>query len=74
MDLREYLFRKRLTQVEFAEKIGYTRDYVSQVVNGKKIPGKKMAKRVEVETKGAVKVKDLIKSKKRKDKQKNLLE
>jgi DNA-binding transcriptional regulator YdaS (Cro superfamily) len=59
MDLREYLFRKRISLTEFSEQIGYARTYMSGVVNGKK-PGKKLAKAIEKATNGQVTVDELL--------------
>lgn len=60
MDLREYLFRNRLTVKEFSEKIKYQRTYISAVIHGK-TPGKKLASAIEEATAGEVKAKDLLK-------------
>lgn len=63
MDLREYLFRKRMSVTEFAKKINYTRTYVNNILTGTKKAGKKLAKLIEKETNGEVKAEELLKNK-----------
>jgi transcriptional regulator with XRE-family HTH domain len=60
MDLREYLFRKKLTVTEFAKKINYGRTYVNEIITGNRTPGRKLAEALEKETNGEVTIKDLI--------------
>ena len=60
MDLREYLFRKRLTVTEFAKKINYGRTYVNEIVTGNRAPGRKLAEAIEKETNGDVTFNELI--------------
>jgi transcriptional regulator with XRE-family HTH domain len=60
MDLREYLFRKKLTVTEFAKKINYGRTYVNEIITGNRTPGRKLAEAIEKETNGEVTIKDLI--------------
>lgn len=59
MDLREYLFRKRISVTEFARQIDFARAYLNQVVSKRRIPGKKMAEIIEHATNGEVTLKDL---------------
>ena len=54
MDLREYLFRKNMSNVEFAALINYTPSYVGEIKNGRKVPGKKLTKIIEQVTGGEV--------------------
>lgn len=54
MDLREYLFRKRIKQTEFAKKVGVSRPYLSQVVNGQAVCDINIAKRISLATDNAV--------------------
>lgn len=61
MDLREYLFRKKIKIVDFAKEIQYGRTYVNEIVTGSKKPGKKFAQAVEKATEGAVTAKELLK-------------
>lgn len=60
MDLREYLFKHRISVKDFAEKIEYARTHVSQIVHGKRKPGKRLAKAIEMATEGEVTVKELL--------------
>ena len=61
MELREYLFRKRLKISDFAKEIGYGRTYVNEIVNRTKKPGKHLARQIEQATNGEVKAEDLLK-------------
>ena len=54
MDLREYLFRKRMKPKEIARKINYNANYVQAIAEGRKRPGKKCAILVEMATNGEV--------------------
>lgn len=60
MDLREYLFRKRISITDFAAKIRYNRVYLSKIINGSRIPGKKLAEDIEKATNGEVTAKELL--------------
>jgi transcriptional regulator with XRE-family HTH domain len=61
MDLREYLFKKKLNVTEFARKINYGRTYVNAIVTGNRIPGKKLAEAIEQATNGEIKAENLLK-------------
>lgn len=61
MKLREYLFVKKMTIQEFSENIDYSRVHISGIVNEKLKPSRKLAKRIEKETKGEVKAEELLK-------------
>ena len=54
MDLREYLFRKRMKVTAFADKIGYQRTYLSSISTGLKVPGRKLAQAIKEATEGQV--------------------
>jgi len=59
MDLREYLFRKRMNVSYFAKVINYDRSSISRIVHGKK-PGRKLAAIIEKATDGKVTAKELL--------------
>jgi DNA-binding transcriptional regulator YdaS (Cro superfamily) len=61
MDLRTYLFHKRMRISDFADSIDYGRVYVGQVVNGRKKPGRKMAEAITKATRGDVTLEELMK-------------
>ncbi len=61
MDLREYLFHKRLTVVEFSKIVDYSRDHISRIIHGHKTPSKKLARAIEKATDGEVKAESLLK-------------
>lgn len=64
MDLREYLFRKRITVKEFSETLDYTRTHLSQIINGNRSPSKRLARSIEKATNGEVTAEELLKGKK----------
>ncbi len=55
MDLRFYMFKNKLKNQEFCKVIGCDRSILSQIVNGKYVPSKKLAIRIEEATNGNVK-------------------
>ncbi len=63
MDLREYLFRKRMSVSDFAKKINYSRQHVSSVMHGNYQAGEKLAEAIETATDGEVKAKDILNNK-----------
>lgn len=63
MDLREYLFRHRLSVVDFSKIIECDRAYLSKIVNGKLKPSKRLAKDIEEATNGEVTASELLEEK-----------
>lgn len=63
MDLKDYLYIKRMTINQFAELIGYSRNHISGIINGRLKPTKKLAQYIEKMTEGEVTVEDLLKGK-----------
>lgn len=55
MNLRRYLFENNISQKDFAEQIGYTRNYINMIVRGRLKPFKPLAKAIEKATNGVVK-------------------
>lgn len=60
MDLREWLFRKRITVTDFAKKVGVSRNHINAIVNNRGRPGPELAKKIQEETKGEVTVMELL--------------
>lgn len=60
VNLREYLFKKRITQVDFAERLGISRGHLGQILHGTKHPSRKLAKKIEEETEGKVTAVELL--------------
>jgi len=60
LNLREYLFRKRITQIDFARRLGISRGHLGQILHGSKHPSRKLAKKIEEETEGKVTAIELI--------------
>lgn len=58
MELREYLFKYRVTAVQFAQEIDYNYSYLVQITTGNRKPGKKLMKIIEKATDGLVKPSD----------------
>ena len=61
MDLRTYLFHKRISVTKFSKTLGCSRVHLSGVINGQRIPSLMLAKSIELATNGEVTVKELIK-------------
>ena len=61
MNLREYLFLKRMSVTEFSKMVDHSRNYISQIINGKHVPSKKLARAIERATDGEVKADELMK-------------
>jgi transcriptional regulator with XRE-family HTH domain len=59
MDLKEYLYRKKISIVEFSKLMDLSRTHISLIVNKKRIPGKKLAKKISTFTEGFVSVEEL---------------
>ncbi len=64
MDLREYLFRERMTVADFARKLDYSRVHISGIVNGTLNASAKLARAIEKATEGKVKAEIFVKKKK----------
>lgn len=62
MDLREYLFRNRVTCTDFSKTLQCDRTYLGKIANGQCTPGKRLAKDIERETGGSVLASDLMKN------------
>jgi transcriptional regulator with XRE-family HTH domain len=62
MTLTQYLWENRLTQQAFADKVGYTRNYISMICRGK-IPSKRLIRDIEMITDGLVTRRDLVETK-----------
>lgn len=60
MDLRTYLFHKRISITDFSKRIKCSRDHLSRIVNGKLTPSRRLAEDIEQETNGEVTLKELM--------------
>jgi hypothetical protein len=54
MELIEYLKEKNISIQCFANKVDYTREHMSKVVNGKSKPSEKLKRQISRLTKGLV--------------------
>lgn len=61
MDLKDYLYIKRMTINEFSELVGYSRNHISGIINKRLKPNKRLAQYIEKMTNGEVKAEDLLK-------------
>ena len=61
MQLKLYLIKNRLTIKEFCEMIGYSRNQISGIANGKLKPSIRLARVIENATNGEVTVEELLK-------------
>jgi len=60
MKLKIYLLENHITIKEFAEKIGYSRSQISNIINGTSKPSKRLINTIEEATNGLVTIKDLM--------------
>jgi len=65
MQLKQYLFENMLTQEEFAEKLGCTRNYISMICRGACYPSRRMAKKISELTRKLVVFNDFAMSSKK---------
>jgi len=61
MELKNYLFLRRLSVTEAAKELDVSREWLSQIMHKKKIAGRVLAQRIEEWSEGAVKPGDLWK-------------
>lgn len=59
MDLKEYIFKKNLTQKAFADLIDYNQMYFRDIFHKRKRPGKKLIRTIIKVTNGEVTENDL---------------
>lgn len=64
MDLREYLFRFRITATAFSKKVECSRNYISMIQRGEAIPSNRLARDIVAQTGGIVTMEDLTKDRK----------
>lgn len=69
MYLKEYLDENNLKVEEFAKMIGYHRPYISDIMGGKKKPGKGIIMAIVLATKAQVSANELVTPKKMKKKE-----
>lgn len=67
MDLRTYLFLKNMTLKSFSETLNYSTAQISQVMHGRRKPGRKLARLIEQATNGEIKAEELLKDKEETD-------
>lgn len=60
MDLRRYLFEKRISVTKFSSALGCSRIHLSGIVNGHRKPSTQLANHIELLTNGEVTVQDLL--------------
>jgi transcriptional regulator with XRE-family HTH domain len=60
MDLRTYLFQKRISVTEFSQTLGCSRIHLSEILNGRRKPSLLLAKSIERFTNGEVTASELV--------------
>lgn len=60
MDLREWLFRNRVSQTDLAKQLGVTKQYVHHLCHKKYRASPKLALEIEKFTEGEVKAEELV--------------
>lgn len=58
--LREYLTSQKISQAEFAARMGVSKGYMSELVAGRKAPGLDLAVKIEDETRFSVTVRSWV--------------
>ena len=61
MELKEYIREKRITQLEAAQDIGISRQYLCDIINEKVVPGRAVAFKIVKWSNGMVRLEDLWK-------------
>lgn len=64
MDLQEYIYRKNMTNSQFAKLLGINRSYFSSCINGRLPFSKRLKFRIEYLTEGQVTYKKLLEKEK----------
>ena len=60
MRLSEYLKKHKLTQKDFAEKVGVARPQITRIISKKRNPSPHLMKKIEEATEGEVTMQDLF--------------
>jgi len=60
MKLKIYLIENHITIKQFAERIGYSRSQISNIINGASKPSKRLVNTILEATNGLVTLKDLM--------------
>jgi DNA-binding transcriptional regulator YdaS (Cro superfamily) len=63
MDLRTYLFNKRISVTNFSETLGCSRIHLSEIINGRRTPSLMLAKSIERATNREVTAEELLNEK-----------
>lgn len=54
VDLDEYLFRKKISQTDFAKDLEISRNHLGEILRARRSPSVKLAKKIEELTQGEV--------------------
>lgn len=60
MHIAFYLMKNKILAKDFAAKLGISKIYFQNIINGRLIPGRSLLKVIEAETKGLVTEKDFL--------------
>lgn len=60
MELKDFLYKNKISQADFSRKIGVTQARISQIVNRKKNPSSHLMKTIEEATNGEVTMQELF--------------
>jgi DNA-binding XRE family transcriptional regulator len=60
MNLREYLFKKKIKHEDFAKKLGIARSTLHRVMTGDSDPSLSLATKIVKETKGQVSYEEIV--------------
>ena len=60
MKLRDYLYKKRIRQIDFAKEVGISQTQLNKWINGSRIPSRKNAMKIEELTEGKVTAHEML--------------
>lgn len=59
MKLKDYLYFNEISITDFAKKVGISRNHMSGIVNGSRLPSESLMINIKLTTKGKVTLEDL---------------
>lgn len=63
MNLRDFLYINKIKVMDFAKSVDISRQHLSEIINGKVKPGRRLAKDIEIVTNGCVTAEELLNDK-----------
>lgn len=60
MDLRTYLFIRKMKMTTFARMVGYSHSHIHKIVHKQRLPSLRLAQLIEEKTAGEITISDLM--------------